>query len=130
MGIEILKEKAEENYKTGEWAEKKKYYDVAASRYYYCIYQKIIYVSKREGFYNKEVVNKESSHTNTIENFVANLNNSISGEDKITILKTKKLRRIRNTSEYEEIRIDNKQFSLKFKFDFNKINSVIDNLIW
>jgi hypothetical protein len=47
MDIEILKEKSEQNFITGEWAEKREFYDVSISRYYYCIFQKIIYIKEK-----------------------------------------------------------------------------------
>lgn len=129
MGIENLKEKSEENYKTGEWAEKRGYYDVAVSRFYYCIYQKIIYISKKNGFYNEELSYKKDSHMETVNNFVSSLNNMIPSEDKISIMKIKNLRRLRNRSDYNETKIGNKDFTLKFKYDFNEINSIINKLI-
>ena len=128
MNIEFLKDKSEENFKTGEWAEKKLFYDTAISRYYYCIYQKIIYISKKKGFY-QEPEKTEDSHKNTIIMFISELDSKLSSEEKINILQMKDLRRLRNNSEYREIKTKQNDYNLIFKFSFNRINNIVDKFL-
>lgn len=128
MTIEILKTKSEENFKTAQLAEKKEYFDAAVSRYYYCAYQKILYISKKKGFYVKPK-KTENSHVVIINAFVDNFDNKLEGSERVKLLKMKELRKQRNNSDYEEIRIDANDFNLAFKFHFNGIIDIIDKLI-
>lgn len=124
-----LKIKAEENYKTAQWAEEKEYYDAAVSRYYYCAYQKIIFISKEKNFY--EDFSKEiGSHKKVIENFSKNLNQKLEPEDIIELNKMQQLRNLRNDADYKEQKIVNKNdFLLGFKFNYNAINDILDKLL-
>lgn len=128
MILDMLLQKANENYKTAEWAEKKNYFDTAVSRYYYCAYEKVIYISVKKGFYVRPV-SSEESHTNTINRFIKSLNDKLTSEEKIALLKMKKLRRIRNDSDYEESKMDNNSFVLGFKYYFNEINSIVNKYL-
>lgn len=128
MEIEHLKIKAQQNYETGEWAENKCYYDISISRYYYCLYQKIIYISKKRGFY-LEISDSKDAHINTISNFIQKLDDKLSDEEKIAITNVKNLRRQRNVADYKEKIIKKNEFNLAFKFFFNNINSIIDRLL-
>ena len=128
MSIEFLKDKSEENFKTGEWAEKKSFYDTAISRYYYCVYQKIIYISKKKGFYEVPEKSKDS-HIKTINIFISELDCKLSTEEKIIMLKMKNLRRLRNNAEYDEIKTKHNDFNLTFKYSFNNINNIINKFL-
>ena len=127
VGLCLLKEKAIENFKTAEWAEKKRYFDAAVSRYYYCAYEKVIYISKKKGFYIKPA-QKEDSHKKSIERFVQHVN-GLSDEEILILLKMKKLRRMRNNSDYNVCKLDQNGFMLGFKFHFNGIIKIIDKLL-
>jgi len=128
MGLELLKEKAKENFKTAQWAERKMYYDVAVSRYYYCAFERIIYISKKEGFYTRPIKG-ENSHIKTIDEFMKNINVNLSSEDKVTLLKMKKLRKIRSDADYDEKKLGTNEFMLVFKYHFNEIIDIIDKLL-
>ena len=129
MSLDTLLQKAEENFKTAEWAEKKNYFDAAVSRYYYYVFEKIIYISKKQGFYKKPVKNY-NSHTDTIKNFSKSLENKLT-EDEIVILSNiNKLRIERKKSDYKERKIvDLNEFNLKFKDRFNPIRNVLEKLL-
>lgn len=128
MTIEILKVKSEENFETAKLAEKRQYFDVAVSRYYYCAYQKILYISKKRGFY-VEPNKTENAHVVTINAFVRNLDAKLASNEKVELLKMKELRRQRNDSDYKEIKKDSKDFNLSFKFHFNGIINIINKLM-
>lgn len=128
MGLELLKKKAEENFKTAEWAERKKYYDAAVSRYYYCAFERVIYISKKKGFYIKPIKG-EDSHIKTIDGFIKNIDGNLLPEEKVVLLKMKKLRRIRNTSDYDESKLETNEFMLGFKYHFNGIIDIIDKFL-
>lgn len=127
MGLELLKEKAAENFKTAEWAEEKKYYDAAVSRYYYCAFERVIYISKKKGFYVEPKESKDS-HKETIDGFVKNIGN-LSSEEKLILLKMKKLRRMRNDSDYKESKLEMQGFMFGFKFHFNGIIHIVDKFL-
>ena len=128
MGLEILNEKSGENFETAEWAEMKKYYDVAVSRYYYCAYERIIYISKKEKIYVKPAKN-EASHIDTINQFIIGMDEKLSPEEKITLTKMKKLRRLRNDADYGECKFQTNDFMLGFKYNFKEIIDVIDKFL-
>lgn len=128
MSINILKVKAEENFKTGEWAEKKEYFDVAVSRYYYCAYEKIIYISKTREFY-KDYSRESGSHFKTINEFNKNLKDKLTGEEKVALSKLKKLRKLRNNADYKEVKLLQNDYYLDFKYPFDDINNILNKLI-
>jgi hypothetical protein len=128
MNVEYLKEKACQNFETAEWAEKKRYYDVSISRYYYCIYQKIIYISKKKGFY-KDSELLGNSHNITINNFIAGMYEKLTDEEKLDVSNIKSLKRIRNDADYREIVTEKNAFNLAFKYSFNNINKIIDRFL-
>lgn len=124
-----LKVKADENHKTGQWAEDKGYYDVAVSRYYYCAYQKMIYILKEKGLY-KEVLKGSNSHNHMIEEFNKSFNNKLDGKAKIELSKMHNLRKLRNSADYKDEKVANSvEFSLTFKYNYNSINEILDNLL-
>lgn len=128
MSIENLNKKAKENLEVAEWAEKKKYYDVAISRHYYCEYQKIIYISKKLGFY-VESQNGEDSHIKTINNFISSPRNKLSDEDKIEISKMQRLRRYRNDADYGEKKMEGNDYNLAFKFCLQSIQDITNKIL-
>jgi len=124
-----LLEKADDNIKTGNFAEKNKYYDAAVSRYYYAIFEKIIYISKKNGFYSNTISGKDS-HNDTIINFNSNISNKLETDDITKLTSLLKLKKLRVEADYDGNRInDNNTFNLMFKFYFNEINGVLDKLI-
>ncbi|KZL94192.1 hypothetical protein [Clostridium magnum] len=129
MGVENLLQKSEDNFKTASWAERNNLYDAAVSRYYYSLYEKIIYISKKKGFYTKPPSGQDS-HVFTINEFTNNLLSSLPPQEVAKLSPMFKLKRLRVDADYNEDRIDNKnEFNLAFKFYFNSINEVLDKLV-
>lgn len=128
MDIEYLKDKSEENFNTAVWAEKKRYFNVAISRYYYCLLQKIIYISKKNGFYS-EPPNGNGSHEYTINRFISKMGNKLSAKEKVTITQLKKLKRQRVDADYKETKIESNEFNLVFKYNFQNINEIVNKFL-
>lgn len=128
MSLRYLLEKSNSNIKTVEYAENNKFYDVAISRYYYAIFQKIIYISKKKGFYSKPD-QSEGSHNFTIINFNKNMVDIIKDEE-ITILSSIiKLKRLRVRADYSEECIKDKNIYNLNKYSFNMVNEVLNKYI-
>lgn len=122
----MLTEKSDMNYKTGEWAENKSFFDIAISRYYYSIYQKIIYILKK----NNKYINPpkgENSHIFTINLFIDHINNKLDDEDMSWINEISKIREHRNLADYNEDLIPKNQFILA-KITISNIHNIIKNL--
>lgn len=128
MNLEILKKKSSNNIEVAVWAEKKQYYHIAISRYYYSEFQKIIYISKKLGFYKKpEVTN--NSHGLTIQEFVESMKDKLTDEQKITILRMNRLKKLRNKADYDEIDFVQNDYNLSFKFYLNEIQEITNGFL-
>ena len=126
MNIEGLLKKSEDNIQTGNFAEKNKYYDVAISRFYYAILQKIIYISKHKGFYSNPKTG-EDSHIQVIKNFNKNMNDKLDAEDITKLSSLLRLKKLRVDADYEVIRLNDKNvYNLKFKYYYNDIINVLN----
>lgn len=126
---EGLLEKSKDNIKTAELAEKNNYYDATISRYYYAIFERIIYISKKDGFYSKPVIGRDS-HKNTIINFNSNMNKKLHPADVAKLALLFRLKKLRVTADYEDNRmVDKNSYNLSFKYYFNEINGILDKLI-
>jgi len=128
-----LKDKAVNNYNVAQYSEKKKYYDVAVSRYYYYIYQNILH------YFSAKPVNScmtgEDSHRETIKLFIDGITTDFKRENKnLLLLKNlfliDSLRKIRNESDYKDISItDENVFKTRFKNKFDDVDRVIKDII-
>ena len=98
MSKDNLLKKAENNYQVAEWAEQKGLFDASVSRYYYTIYEKALYISKREGF------NQDTTGRNSHQQFILGFHQDISDklkDDEIYFLgEFDLLRTSRNTADY------------------------------
>ena len=124
---DFLREKEKENYKIAEYSEKRKYFDVAVSRYYYYLYQSII-IYLESNFENFQVPKGENSHEYTIK---------FLGEQLFTlkILEYKecyrfsllqKLRVSRRISDYEYRKIANEfNYNQVFKNNFIMVEELL-----
>lgn len=129
MSIKNLLEKSDDNFKTGNWAETNEFYDTAISRYYYSLYEKIIYISKKNGFYTDPPRDKDS-HVYTIKEFKKNVSITLQPQELAKLVAISKLKTLRVDADYKEKRVQNlNEFNLSFKFFFNSINEVLDKLI-
>jgi hypothetical protein len=124
-----MKEKSKRNSKTAMWAEAQKYYDVAISRYYYSILQKIILFSKASGFY-VEPQKGEDSHNITLDNFIGNISDKLRYDQILSIQKIKRLKYERRYADYDNEKNYNEViFNRDFKRSFDEVNTIIDDLI-
>lgn len=124
-----LLEKANNNFSTGNWAEKQKFYDAAISRYYYCLYEKIIYIAKKQGFYTRPP-SGEDSHNYTIQVFQENVEEKLAPADVTQLTMMRKLKLFRVKADYEISQTkDSNIYNLSFKYFFNSINEILDKLI-
>ncbi len=128
MGLDELLKKAEENFKTAEWAEKKNYLDAAVSRYYYCVYEKVIYISAKRGFYEKPISVK-NKHATVVNKLIEKLDNKLTPDEKITLQNMKRLTSKRISSDYDKRKIDNLSFGLEFKYYFNEVNDTLNKFL-
>jgi len=120
--------KAQRNTEAGIWAEKKEYFDVAVSRFYYALYEKIIYISKKEGFYKKPP--RKNPHNFVIENFKKNIFTKLENRDFISVSRLTRLKKHRVYADYKEDIIESENdFKLMFKNHYNKIAQILGRFI-
>lgn len=127
MGFEFLIQKSNENELTADWAENQKYFDVAISRYYYCAFQKIIYLSKKNKFYN-EIKDNQYSHEKIVTCLIEHLKDKLTDEEKLQLSHMKKLRKVRNKADYYEKKYNQYDYNLAFKFYYNITIGIINRL--
>jgi len=121
--------KSRENFDTGNWAEASGYYNAAVSRYYYCLYEKAIYIAKAKGFYKPPELDK-GTHNIFIENFQKNVFDKLEPDDVTWLSKFSGLKKCRVKADYfeESCFTDKQQFNLGFKYFFTEINRILDKL--
>ncbi len=123
-----LRIKAKHNYKIANYSERKRYYDVAISRYYYYLYQNIIdYISINGLEINK--TNNLNSHYNTIATFIRSISmdNNLDIEDLRKIGLLQKLRTVRNSADYYDELRNKTTYEDDFKKTFTVLNEIIVN---
>ncbi|PKM89539.1 MAG: hypothetical protein CVU87_05160 [Firmicutes bacterium HGW-Firmicutes-12] len=121
--------KANHNKETAEWAESNSYFDAAVSRFYYSLYEKVIFISKKEGFYSEPPLGADS-HVYTITQFKKGILSKLDTSEIAWIASLSKLKTCRVCSDYKEDRIDNtSDYNLIFKISYNSINQILDKLI-
>lgn len=126
-----MNNKSDRNFETAEWAENKQYFDVAISRYYYSVYQKMLYLLNHYNL-DKNFQGK-NCHKDRIKYFEENIVQKQSLDDKEfkNIQKITTLRKIRNDVDYLTSDIDASidVFNKKFKFLFNGVHSTLNKII-
>ncbi len=141
MENNYLEEKSINNYKTAEYAEKKEYYDVAVSRFYYFLFQNILnFISRKSKIdydnYREEQVTILNNNNEYINNHEITINyflklflkerKSHDLEDLRNIQKINKLRRQRNDSDYKNMKIETKrEYESRFKVIFSKVRKIL-----
>lgn len=127
--MDNLLQKAQNNMETAKLAEEHEFYDAAVSRYYYCLYEKIIYLLDKKGL-NKEGQGK-NSHQKTIDRLTNNIGEFSSNNGDFALLKSmQEFRKKRNDSDYRNKIIKTKdEFELSCKSYFLKINTLLDKFI-
>ncbi len=121
--------KSQRNKEVADWAENRKYYDVAISRYYYCIFQKIIFLSLKYDFYQAPPKG-EDTHNYTLNNFRKNMHTKLAPEEITWIEYIKKIKENRVTADYFPDRLENtNEYNLVIKSPFNSINEILDKYV-
>ena len=120
--------KAWQNAETGTWAEKNEFFDVAVSSFYYALYEKVLYISKKKGFYSKPSVS--DPHNHTLKRFKKNIYNELGDEERAWLAYLGKLKRCRVYADYKEDIIESENdFKLMFKIYYNNISRILEKFI-
>lgn len=127
MSTENLLQKAKNNYETAGWAEDKKYFDVSISRYYYCLYEKAIYIAIKKGFYSYPV-NGHDSHKKFIADFQKNIEGKLTAKEVNWLASFGELKDQRNCAEYKLKCTTENQFKMGFKLIYEKIDNILNRL--
>lgn len=125
MEIGNLLDKADRNREAGDWAEGKLYYEVAISRYYYCLYQKAIYISRTRNYIN---VRDRYSHKEFIEDFINSMESRLNDTDFGRLNRFPTLRQIRNIADYKINMLTEYDYKMSFKLDFKYIDEILTRL--
>ena len=122
----MLKRKAKCNYYVARYAEENKHFDAAVSRYYYYLYESILFYLH----YNRlaHLIDK-NNHAKTIDNFIDILKfrSVITDTEMYYLMNLKILRTKRNNADYHQtISIsDEEAFDTQFKNMFIRINQLL-----
>ncbi len=123
MSKNNLLQKAKNNFEAAEWAESKKYFDVSISRYYYCLYEKAIYIAIKKGFYSY-AINGYDSHNKFIANFQKNIQSKLTSQEITWLASFGNLKEQRVCSDYKLKCTTENEFKLGFKLIYQKIDSI------
>lgn len=127
MSAENLIQKANNNSKTAEWAEEKAYYDVSISRYYYCLYEKAIYIAIKKGFYSYSI-NGKDSHNQFIADFQKNIESKLTEKEVVWLASFGDLKTQRTLADYKLKCVNENEFKLGFKLKYQQINDILNRL--
>ena len=120
-------DKSIRNYEAGVWAEGKAYFDVAISRYYYCLYQRMIYISTNKGF-NITSSNGYGCHKETIDLFIGEIQSQLTNQQVGYLSGLHRLRSKRNNADYRPIQYNGQKFNIEFKQTFTQIYNLLNTL--
>ena len=128
MGVMNLQIKAKYNFEVARYAERKQYYDVAISRFYYYMYQNIMYYTRFNKIYIDKKYN-ENLHIRTLGIFIKDLRTrfGLNPDEISAINKLQKLRIIRNSADYHDDIKDKISYEKEFKDVFNDLNEIFIN---
>lgn len=129
---QALLAKSRNNYEIAEMSEDKKYYDVAISRFYYSLYQKINFLLREK--YGKFKVQKDGkgSHDNTAEQLLEYISEECPDLDLKIIADLshfRGLKKIRNDADYKPEMFKEPRYSDEFKKLFMLCNDAVDSLM-
>jgi uncharacterized protein (UPF0332 family) len=123
-----LLKKAEKNIKTGAWAEENGFFDAAVSRFYYALYQKILYILKTR--YSFDTAPIEDPYNATLQTFEQNIVKELEHDEIVWIKNLGKIKRCRVYADYnEDIISDKNDYNLMFKINYNNISGVVEKFI-
>lgn len=130
--INVLLDKSNKNYEIAKIAEDKEYYDVAMSRYYYALFQKVNFLLRKNYDKFKEPNDREDSHASTFHQlnvYVARKCKHLKYEDIADIATTEDLKRYRVQADYKLRITEKEEFQMEFKKKFDPCIKVIDSLL-
>ncbi|MCP1223884.1 hypothetical protein [Sebaldella sp. S0638] len=120
--MQRLNKKFQNNLETANWAESKGYYDVAVSRRYYAILQKMLYIIRRNGY--NESFEGENSHKKIKNYFSQNI--KLNKNQKWYIGHIWNIKKARNKSDYSENEITREDFEIEIKEISDKILNILE----
>ncbi len=112
-----LLEKSNRNMEAAEWAEDKEYWEVAASRIYYSIFQKLLYINHKYKYV--EPLNGKDSHIEALKFFMSNV--KLNGKEKAAMKTLKQIKQLRVDSDYKKVHID----KYTYKYKLTHINEIL-----
>ena len=122
----MLSKKAEDNFVVATWAEQNKKYDVAISRYYYELFQKVKSISQIKGFYIDPPAGKDS-HIHTIDRFAQEMDSILSAKEKAFFKKLKRLKDFRKIADYKDKLFTENEFNTQFKINYMQVKSSVES---
>lgn len=135
---DILLEKSQNNLHIAETAEELSYLDVAVSRYYYCVYQKILWILfKKVNQYSVDKNNGEGSHELAFSHFrryvYKRASKKLDPKDMYVISNLEKslgdIKRFRVSADYGQRKITDEEFNKVFKVKYFPIRELVDKVI-
>lgn len=122
--------KSNQNMECARWAEGRDYYDIALSRFYYSIFQKVIYILDNNGRYKQK---EQHTHYETIDHLVSYIleNSYFNGQFELVkhVSDIKSLKKKRNVADYENMRISKNSYQNDLKSKCELAMSVLDSII-
>lgn len=134
MSIEVLLDKSENNVKIAKIAEREKCYEVAVSRYYYSIYQKVTYILKKYTLFTGPEDNEKSPHVYTDETFkeyvlTQGMRKGLAYDDLVDLSTLGKIKRLRIKADYSDETINDTEFEDEFKVVYNSFSEKLKILL-
>lgn len=128
----VLLDKSKNNYEIAEKAQELKYYDVAISRYYYSLYQKLNYILREK--YDKFEVPKgeKGSHDKTVDQlleYVTEQCPELENQYIMDLCGFRGLKQIRNDADYKPEKIKEHKFQNDFMKPFLLCYNALDLII-
>ncbi|MBP2027440.1 hypothetical protein J2Z35_001234 [Acetoanaerobium pronyense] len=128
---DVFLKKATQNKECVKWAENKQYYDLAVSRYYYSVYQTVLFLLDKFGISgdNNEKKTHYDTHNKlmkhvTTQNLLQHNYAGLQSLAKIPYLKKK-----RNNGDYSSIYIGEKAYKDDLKHKYEEVLEILDYLV-
>jgi uncharacterized protein (UPF0332 family) len=136
--VDILLEKASQNYEIAQIALEKEYFDVAVSRYYYSLFEKTLWLlHKNDTNYSPYKNNGKGSHENTLHDLARCLArkhyNKLDYKECANLSHlnnlTEDVKKYRRIADYDQRNITNDEFDKEFKIKYYSIAMIVDKVI-
>jgi hypothetical protein len=129
--MEYLLKKAKENKIVAEKCEKEGYYHIAVSRYYYYIYQNILFfIEKDDDLKNNFEKYKKNNyskniHDITISFIIDSILNKESFEEINNSKQIHELKKLRNDADYKNCEFSKDKYEKQFKNKFESVEKIL-----